>query len=130
MLFLMSYLEEFQHVKYHPSRISTSRNMKFWKWHKFALSLQFWSKILTWNFWDYHISYTVTTWQILIKFWHASCQSLKNVAPFGMEWPWRLLFWKKKYNFPAKMAKKGRTMIQGQNQFKFFSAIGNGKQIS
>ena len=37
---------------------------------------------------------------------------------------------KKKCNFPAKMAKKGRTMIQGQNQFKFFSAIGNGKQIS
>ena len=102
LLFLISYIETFQPVKYCYSRISTSRNIMFWKLYKFTLNPQFWSfqsdlfwraislnpyKILTWNCQDYHVLYTVTTCQILIKFWGGSCPSLENFAPFGVKYP-------------------------------------------
>ena len=41
LFFLISYLEEFQPVKYQSSRINTFGNIKLWKSNKFTLNLQF-----------------------------------------------------------------------------------------
>ena len=96
--------EESWHLKFYPSRISTSRNKKSWKSYKFTLNRELWSfqsdlallwraispnpyKILTWNIQYYHILNIVLTWQILTKFWNGSCPSLDCFALFGVEWP-------------------------------------------
>ena len=47
MLFLISYLEEFQSVKYCCSKISTSRNIRLWKSYKFTLNPNFGAFSLT-----------------------------------------------------------------------------------
>ena len=87
-------------------------------------------KIMSWNFEDYH-SYLIiiTNWQILIKFWDGSCSNLKGFAPFGRND--RGGSCSEKNAIPSQLhnGKKGCTMIQGQNQFKF-SGGNNGKNIS
>ena len=140
MLFLKSYPEEFQPVKCYPSRISTSRNIKFLKPCTFTLNLYFQSfqsdranflkSDFSWSVQDNELKFsglsylsysnTVTDWQILIKFWDGSNASLVLQHLVGMTVE---ALKKKCHNFLATMAKRFAQWSKAKINSSFLAAI-------